>query len=173
MVCVTQKFTVGGTVSNLQGTGLTLKDNGGNAYPVTGTGTVPFALPAIASGTTYAVTVSAQPVDPSQICTVTSGGSGTVGAGDVTSVQVGKCVTQRVLVKWIRFEIFRGPVSRSRTMGATRIPSPEPGPYRSPYPPSARPGPTYASDPGKCALARQPEPDLHRHERRIGHGRRG
>jgi hypothetical protein len=100
VTCVTQRFTVGGTVKNLHGTGLMLRDNGGNAYPVNGTGTVTFTLPAIASGSTYAVTVSAQPVNPSQICTVTSGGSGTVGAGDVTSVQVG-CVTQTFTISGI------------------------------------------------------------------------
>ena len=97
VTCVTQAYTVGGTVLNIRGTGLSLKDNAGNPYPITGTGTVPFTLPGpIASGATYAVTVSSQPVNPSQICTVTNG-SGTVGAGNVTGVQV-TCVTQRFTV---------------------------------------------------------------------------
>ncbi len=64
MACVTQKFTISGIVSGLQGTGLELEDNGANPNPITGTGgrNVPFTLPAIASGTTYAVTTS--PVAP-------------------------------------------------------------------------------------------------------------
>jgi hypothetical protein len=93
VTCVTQAYTVGGTVSNLLGTGLSLVDNHGTAYPIIGTGTVPFTLPGtVASGTRYAVTVATQPVNPSQMCTVMNG-SGTVGAADVTTVQV-SCVTQ-------------------------------------------------------------------------------
>jgi hypothetical protein len=95
--CVTQTYTVGGTVSNLLGTGLSLKDNAGNAYPITGTGTVPFTLPGtVASGAGYAVTVASQPANPTQICTVANG-SGTVGAGNITSVQV-TCATQAYTV---------------------------------------------------------------------------
>lgn len=45
-----------------------------------------------AAGSSYAVTVAAQPVSPWQTCTVT-GGSGTV-AGDVTGVAV-TCTTRR------------------------------------------------------------------------------
>jgi Galactose oxidase, central domain len=97
VTCATQAYTVGGTVSNLRGTGLTLRDNAGNPYPIAGTGTVPFTLPGvIASGTNYAVTVATQPTNPSQTCTVANG-SGTVGAGNVTAVQV-TCVTQMFTV---------------------------------------------------------------------------
>lgn len=47
-----------------------------------------FAFPAkLASGATYAITVSAQPSTPVQTCTVTNG-SGTAGSTDVTNVTV-------------------------------------------------------------------------------------
>ena len=46
----------------------------------------------LASGSVYAVTVATQPTNPSQSCTVTSGGSGTVTNGAVTSIAV-TCTT--------------------------------------------------------------------------------
>jgi kexin len=84
--CTTNSFTVGGTVSGLTGTGLVLQNNGGNNLAIGGNGPFTFSTP-IPSGTTYSVTVSTQPTGPVQTCSVTSG-SGTVGAGNVTSVGV-------------------------------------------------------------------------------------
>ena len=82
---------IGGTISGLTGSGLVLRNNGGDELTVApGATSFTFATP-IASESAYAVTVAAQPSGPSQTCTVTSGG-GTVGAADVTSVSIA-CVT--------------------------------------------------------------------------------
>jgi len=79
-------LTVGGTVSGLTGSGLVLQDNGGNNLALSANG--PFTFPtALASGAAYNVTVFAQPTNPSETCTVTSG-SGTIGSSNVTNVSV-------------------------------------------------------------------------------------
>ena len=91
VTCVTNAYTVGGSVTGLAGSGLVLSLNGGaQSLPVSANGAFTFPA-AIASGSSYAVTVAAQPSSPWQTCTV-SGGSGTVGASNVTSVQVA-CTT--------------------------------------------------------------------------------
>jgi 6-phosphogluconolactonase len=82
-----QSFTIGGSVSGLTGSGLTLQDNGGNNLQVAaGASSFVFSA-AVQAGGAYAVTISTQPSSPAQTCTVT-GGSGTVGASPVTSVSV-------------------------------------------------------------------------------------
>jgi len=85
--CTTNSFMIGGTVSGLYGTGLVLRLNGGNDLPIGAEGGFTFTSTPILSGTTYAVTVFAQPATPTQTCTVTND-SGTVGAANVTSVRV-------------------------------------------------------------------------------------
>jgi sugar lactone lactonase YvrE len=82
--------TIGGTVTDLAGSGLVIRNNGGDALAISGNGSFTFATP-VASGATFAVTVSTQPVP--QTCTV-SGGNGTVGSGDVTSVVI-NCARDR------------------------------------------------------------------------------
>jgi hypothetical protein len=85
VVCKVPTFTIGGTVSGLSsGNSVTLLDNGAGALKVTANGKFTFAK-ALASGATYDVTVSVQPMG--QTCTVT-GGSGTVGTANVTTVKV-------------------------------------------------------------------------------------
>ena len=80
-------FTVGGSVSGLQGSGLVLQDNGGDNLAVGGKGAVnfTFATP-LAGGASYAVTILTQPSNPAQACAV-SNGSGTA-TGNVTTVQI-------------------------------------------------------------------------------------
>ncbi len=85
VTCSTSTFTVGGTVSGLSGTGLVLH-NGTENLPIASNGTYAFTT-LVASGGSYAVTVTAQPANPSQVCTVANG-SGTVGAANVTNVNV-------------------------------------------------------------------------------------
>jgi hypothetical protein len=87
------RFTIGGTVSGLSGAGLVLRNNGGDALPITANGAFTFAT-ALPTGTQYVVTVAGQPANPSQTCTV-SRGSGTVASSNVTSVAV-SCVTNPV-----------------------------------------------------------------------------
>src|SRR5271170_6022380 len=75
-------YTVGGTVSGLSGSGLVLRDNGGDDLPVSANGAFVFATP-LADGATFSVSVSAQPSVAAQNCVVMNAGhSGTVlGAG--------------------------------------------------------------------------------------------
>jgi hypothetical protein len=86
VTCVTNKYTVSGSVSGLSGTGLVLRNNGGDDKSISASGAFSFATP-VASGAAYAVTVATQPSSPAQSCIV-SNGSGTVGAGAVTGVTV-------------------------------------------------------------------------------------
>ncbi|HRI03768.1 MAG TPA: choice-of-anchor Q domain-containing protein, partial [Pyrinomonadaceae bacterium] len=99
VTCTTNSYTIGGTVSGLNGTGLTLRNNGGDDLPITADGAFTFSTP-VASGATYAVTVFTQPSltspELAQTCTVTNG-SGTVGAGNVTNVSVA-CTTNNYTV---------------------------------------------------------------------------
>jgi sugar lactone lactonase YvrE len=95
IACVTSKFTIGGTVTGLAGAGLVLQNNGGDDLSITADGTFTFAT-AIDSGASYTVTALSQPSGPTQTCTV-AGGTGTVGAGNVTSVAV-NCTTNRYTI---------------------------------------------------------------------------
>lgn len=76
------QFTIGGTLSGLNGT-VVLQNNGGNNLSRSANGPFTFTT-ALASGAAYSVTVSTQPVG--QTCTVTNG-SGTATA-NVTNVAI-------------------------------------------------------------------------------------
>src|SRR6516162_2759942 len=76
-------FTIGGTVTGLSGTGLVLQNNGSETLTISGNG--PFTFTTAVSGG-YSVTVSTQPSNPAQNCTVTNG-TGTATA-NVNNVQV-------------------------------------------------------------------------------------
>jgi hypothetical protein len=85
VTCTTNTYTIGGTVSGLSGAGLVLQNNGGNNLSV-GAGATSFTFTtAIASGSTFNVTVFSQ---PSHSCVVTAGANGTVASANVTSVVV-------------------------------------------------------------------------------------
>jgi hypothetical protein len=88
--CTTNLYTVGGNVTGLDGTGLQLSFNGGTPLPINANGTYAFPT-SFPSGTSYTVTVVAQPTDNWQTCTVNNH-MGTVGGTDVTNVDV-SCVT--------------------------------------------------------------------------------
>lgn len=88
VVCATNTYTVGGTVSGLAGSGLVLRDNGADNLNVSAAGPFTFAT-AVASGGAYNVTAFAQPSNPNQNCTVTNGtGSGLVSNANITTVAV-------------------------------------------------------------------------------------
>ncbi len=95
IVCTTNSYTVGGTVTGLSGSGLVLQDNVGDNLAVTKNGGFTFAT-SVASGGTYAVTVLTNPSTPWQTCTV-SGGTGMVGGGPITSVAI-NCATNSYTV---------------------------------------------------------------------------
>lgn len=71
-------YTIGGTVSGLEGNGLVLQNNNSDDLSVSENGNFVFAT-AIASGSSYSVTVNVQPANPAQTCSVTDG------AGTATS----------------------------------------------------------------------------------------
>jgi len=83
-------YTIGGTVSGLAGSGLVLQQSGGDNLSISADGSFTFATP-IDDGATYSVTVSAQPGNPAQTCTVADG-SGSVAGANVDNVAV-TCTT--------------------------------------------------------------------------------
>jgi hypothetical protein len=88
-------YTVGGSVSGLQGAGLVLQDNLGNDLAVANNGSFVFST-AISAGGTYSVTVKTQPTNIWQTCTVANG-AGAVAAANVSAVTV-MCVTNSYAV---------------------------------------------------------------------------
>jgi hypothetical protein len=88
--CATGSFTVGGTVSGLNGSGLVLRNNGGDDLAIASNGSFTFATE-LASGSTYEVTVATQPTNPPQTCTVADG-SGTGAGTSIRTVKV-TCAT--------------------------------------------------------------------------------
>lgn len=77
-------YTVGGTVSGLTGTGLVLRNNGGDSLSIVADGIFTFTN-TVANGDAYDVTVSDHPTH--QTCSV-SNGSSVVAQADVTDVAV-------------------------------------------------------------------------------------
>ena len=95
ITCTTNHYKVGGTVIGLMGSGLTLRNNGGDDLSITTSGAFQFATSAL-SGAAFAVTIAAQPSNPAQTCTL-SGATGSVGGADVTSVTVNCSTNQHVV----------------------------------------------------------------------------
>jgi 6-phosphogluconolactonase (cycloisomerase 2 family) len=89
--CAVSKFTVGGTVTGLAGTGLQIQNNAGDTLSVTQNGSFTFAT-SVGSGANYSIGISTSPVNPIQLCTLTNG-SGTVGNANVTNATL-DCKTQ-------------------------------------------------------------------------------
>jgi hypothetical protein len=108
-------YTVGGTVSHLQGT-VVLQDNGGNNLSVMANGA--FAFAGLKTGAAYAVTVLTQPSNPAQVCSVANG-TGTVAAANITSVTVTCVYTTTALAVTEEFNnrvvIFNAPLSTGQS----------------------------------------------------------
>ncbi len=83
ITCAANTYTVGGSVSGLNGT-VVLQNNAGDNLTVSANGTFNFST-TVAHGNAYAVTVLTQPTG--QTCSVTSG-AGTVAAANVSNVSV-------------------------------------------------------------------------------------
>lgn len=83
------KYEIGGNVSGLAGSGLTLQLNGANDLPIAADGS--FAFSQLLTGGAYNVTVSAAPSGPFQVCSVANGG-GAVNGANVSDIQV-TCAT--------------------------------------------------------------------------------
>lgn len=92
VICTINQFSVGGNVTGLEGNGLILRNNGGDPLEITGNGSFIFPTP-LNDSTSFEVTITAQPTDPQQTCSLT-GGNGTLSGSDVTDVQVA-CTTDQ------------------------------------------------------------------------------
>ncbi len=80
-------YKIGGTVTGVVGTGLTLQNTGVELLTITANGEFTFVNP-VPTGFAYTVTISAQPTNPAQVCVVTPGtGSGTA-TTNVTTVAI-------------------------------------------------------------------------------------
>ncbi|WP_372971475.1 InlB B-repeat-containing protein [Marinobacter sp.] len=88
--CVTSDFSIGGTVTGLEGSGLVLQNDGGDDLSIAANGSFTFAT-ALADGSGYDVTVLTQPGSPSQTCNI-SNSSGTLAGANITDVTV-NCIT--------------------------------------------------------------------------------
>ena len=83
-------YTVGGSVSGMTGTGLVLRNNGGDDLSVTANGPFIFATP-VADGAGYLVTIKSQPAG--QTCSA-GNGAGTISGVAITAVNV-TCVAKQ------------------------------------------------------------------------------
>jgi hypothetical protein len=91
VTCVTTEFSIGGTVSGLNGSGLQLQLNGGEVLSIAAN--APFKFPtSLPNNASYDVIVFMQPNSPTQACVPVPGTStGIVNGADVTTVQI-ECV---------------------------------------------------------------------------------
>lgn len=85
-------FTVGGIVTELEGSGLVLQNNSGDDLSISASGAFTFAG-AVADGANYAVTVKTQPSGPAQTCSVGrlfggGNGTGTIDAANVEGIWI-------------------------------------------------------------------------------------
>ena len=85
VTCSTNSYTVGGSVTNLVGSGLVLENNSSDFLAVSANGTFTFPT-TVLSGATYNVTVS-RPAYSGQACTI-GNGSGTATSANITNVSV-------------------------------------------------------------------------------------
>jgi hypothetical protein len=83
-------FTVGGTVTGLDGNGLVLQLNGGGDLTLSNDGIFTFTTE-LTDAAAYEVTVATQPSAPSQTCTI-GNGSGAIAGANVTNITV-TCAT--------------------------------------------------------------------------------
>lgn len=83
--CKTNTYTVGGSITGLNASGLVLQDNGADATAISADATTFAMQTPVAYGGKYDVAVQTQPTG--RLCTV-SNASGTVGAGNVTNISV-------------------------------------------------------------------------------------
>lgn len=96
VTCSTGTFSVGGSVSGLAGSGLVLRNNGGDDLSIASNGSFTFATE-LPSGSAFEVAVVTQPTRPSQTCTVADA-SGTIGSGDVRTVRI-SCATNSFAIR--------------------------------------------------------------------------
>jgi hypothetical protein len=96
IACTTNTYVISVNVTGLAGSGLVLRNNGGDDLTIAGPSPATGSFSTkIESGAPYNVAVQTMPQSPSQICTV-SGGKGTVVAGEIKTVTVNCATTYTV-----------------------------------------------------------------------------
>jgi hypothetical protein len=95
VVCSTDRFTIGGSVAGLAGSGLRLQLNNTNELNLNRNGAFAFGV-ALPNGAAYSVRVIEQPRDPTQSCSVENG-VGVVAGGNVTNIAV-NCTTSAFFI---------------------------------------------------------------------------
>lgn len=96
IICSTNSYTISGTITGLAGSGLVLRNNGGDDLSVSNGATSFLFSTSVADGQTYSVTVATQPTSLSQSCSVSSG-SGTVSGSNINGILI-SCNTQSFTV---------------------------------------------------------------------------
>jgi large repetitive protein len=86
VLCTTDRFTVGGQIAGLAGSGLQLRVNNAHELLVNRNGAFAFGV-ALPNAASYSVTVSQQPHDPTQECSIQNG-VGVIAGGNVTNIAV-------------------------------------------------------------------------------------
>jgi large repetitive protein len=128
--CSTANFTVGGTITNLVGTGLVLQNNGGDDLRIDAGSSFEFQT-GVPSGAQYNVTVAAQPTGPAQQCDlVDNTGTGTVTNANVSNVQI-NCVTTEFTIGGTVSGLI-GSQLHVQLNGGTPFPIAADGPYTFP-----------------------------------------
>lgn len=112
--CVTNSYTVGGTIFGLTGS-VTLRNNGGDQIVLNANGTFEFATPVLHGGA-YSVTVQTQP--SGQTCNVI-GGSGTINAANVSTVEISCGTVSAAAILNVAFDIKKLHFTWPAVTGAT------------------------------------------------------
>lgn len=120
--CVTNTFTVSGTVNGLEpGSTVVLTNNGADDETVV-TATPGFTFDTkVASGNQYQVAVKTNPLSPyKQTCLVTANANGTVGNADVVGVVV-TCTTDEFTISGSYFGLAMGSIAITNNGGDQQI----------------------------------------------------
>ncbi|MFV2057871.1 MAG: Ig-like domain-containing protein [Thiohalomonadales bacterium] len=97
ITCSTSAYTVNGSITGLTGTGLIMQVNAGEKLDVAANGSA-FSFPtAIASSSTYVVSVFSQPKNPTQKCTIANAG-GTISNANISDISI-SCTTNTYMIQ--------------------------------------------------------------------------
>ena len=88
ITCVTNTYQVGGTVSGFRNDSLIIKNNGGDALTITKEGSFTFPT-ALADRRNFNISITKQPQNPPQACTVVNNsGSGVIGGHSIATIHI-------------------------------------------------------------------------------------
>lgn len=86
VLCPIDRYSIGGNVTGMEGTGLVLQNNGGDDLSISNNGVFTFTEP-VDEDSFYDVTIESQPTNPAQTCVLINS-TGKVTNNDVSNVQV-------------------------------------------------------------------------------------